>query len=141
MSQPSTEPTTTTTEPAETVEEPTEGTEEMFSRDYVESLRTEAAEARVKAKRATDLELALRDAVKASAARDILQDPAALEWSDDFADDSGLPDAEKIREAAEALAAEKPHLSRVRGDVLQGHRGEESDAGAVDLAGMLRAGA
>ena len=51
------------------------------------------------------------------------------------------PDADKIRAAAEALAAEKPTLARVGGEVLQGHRGDESDAGSVSLADMLKAGA
>ena len=55
-----------------------------------------------------------------------------------ISDENGMPNPDVIREA---LAADKPHLSRVGGDILQGHRGEESDAGDVDLAGMLRAGA
>ena len=114
---------------------------ETFSAEYVADLRAEAAESRVKAKRATDLEQALREAVISKVAGRILQDPSTLEWSDDLADEDGMPDPEKIREAAEALAADKPHLSRVGGETLQGHRGEESDAGAVDLAGLLRAGA
>lgn len=141
MTQPATEPTTEPQEPAEPAQEPAEGAEETFTREYVEQLRTEAAESRVKAKRATDLETALRTAVVEKVAGPILQDATSLEWSDEYADEHGMPDPEKIREAAEALATEKPHLSRVRGDVLQGHRGEESDAGTVDLAGLLRAGA
>jgi hypothetical protein len=49
-----------------------------------------------------------------------------------------MPEPAKIREAAEALAAAGPTLSRVGGEVLQGHRGEESDAGEVDLSGWIK---
>ncbi|MEJ7634313.1 hypothetical protein [Aeromicrobium sp.] len=114
---------------------------ETFTREYVEQLRAEAAEGRIKSKRATDLETALREAVISKVAGSILQDPSSLEWSDNLADEDGMPSPDLIREAAEALAAAKPHLSRVSGPVLQGHRGEDSDAGTVDLAGLLRAGA
>ena len=141
------------TQPIETpepVETPPEGTEppedgrtddETFTAEYVKGLRDEAAQNRVKAKRADDLETALREAVVSKVAGPILQDPSTLPWADELADEHGMPNPDAIREAAEALAANKPHLARVGGDVLQGHRGEESDAGAVDLAGMLRAGA
>jgi len=53
----------------------------------------------------------------------------------------GMLDAEKIRATAESLADEKPKLARVRGDAGQGQGGDESEAGSVDLAGLLRTGA
>ena len=128
-------------------EQPPEGTEEQqepktYDEAYVKGLRDEAAQNRVKAGRATDLETALREAVISKVAASILQDPSTLEWTDEFNDpESGMPNPEAIRDAAEALAADKPHLSRVGGETLQGHRGEDSDAGEVNLAGLLRAGA
>ena len=45
----------------------------------------------------------------------ILQDPSALAWSDERGVEHGMPDADRIKEAAEALAAEKPTLARVGG--------------------------
>jgi hypothetical protein len=111
---------------------------DTFPRSYVEELRAEAAEHRLRAKEADRLRDALRTAVLARACDGILHDP--LPWSDDFDGEDGLPDPEKVREAAEGLAAEKPHLARVRGDAGQGFRGDESDA-VVDLAELLRNGA
>lgn len=114
---------------------------ETFPRSYVEELRAEAAEHRVKSKENAESMETFRNAYRAAvlkeATRDVLAEP--IPWSDDFDGENGLPDAGKIREAAEALALEKPQLARVRGDIGQGFRGEQ-DA-PVDLAGMLRAGA
>lgn len=111
---------------------------DTFPRSYVEQLRSEAAEHRLRAADADKFRDALRAAVLTSQSATLLREPLA--WSDDYDDaETGLPDAEKISEAVQALAAEKPWLSRPAGDVGQGFRGTESDA--VNLADMLRAGA
>lgn len=114
------------------------GGDDSFSRAYVEQLRTEAAESRVKAKRAEELEEALRAAVTAMATQGILADPTDLAWDDRFNGENGMPDQEAIRAAAEELASRKPHLGRVRGDVGAGVRGEEP---MVSLSALLRSGA
>ena len=67
----------------------------------------------------------------------VLAEP--LVWSDEYDGEDGMPDAEKITQAAEALALEKPHLARVNGQIPLGPQGDESDT--VSLAGMLRQGA
>ena len=133
-----------TEEPQEGVEDVEEGTEEprTYTAEEYEAIKEESIANRLKAKRATELETALRAAVIREATRDVLADPEDLAWSDEFNDDeTGLPDPEKITAAAEALTEAKPQLAAVRGDVGAGFRGDESDAAAVDLAGMLRAGA
>lgn len=114
----------------------TEDEGEVFSAEYVKTLRDENAAARVKAKRSDELEAALRTAVIASATSKILVDPEDLPWSDDLADAEGMPNPELIREAATALVEKRPHLGRIQGSAGQGYRGESSDA--VDLAGLLR---
>jgi hypothetical protein len=136
------------TQPVETQQQPEqqetppgeqqEDEPKTYDEDYVKALRDEAATNRVKAGRATELETALREAVVSKVAAGILQDPASLEWSDEFNDEHGMPNPDAIREAAEALAAAKPTLARVGGDVLQGHRGDDSDSGEVDLAGWIK---
>lgn len=108
---------------------------DTFSRDYVEKLRAEAAEARVKAKRADGAEERLRELAVAEAVRDILMDPNDLTWDDDLTDDNGFPDHDKILAAAEELVSRRPHLSRPRGDVGLGRRGESSED--VSLVGIL----
>ena len=124
-----------TTEPAE-VEERT-----YTAPEYAE-LKEESIRHRLKAKEATEALDPTRDALRAAICREasngVLHD--VIGWDDAFNDDDGLPSLEKAREAAEALAVEKPHLGRVRGDAGQGFRGDGSDA-VVDLAGLLRAGA
>lgn len=124
----------TENEPQEPENEP-----DMFSAAYVAELRAEAAEHRVGAKKMTAFRDAYREASIREAAREILADPADLAWSDEFDGEDGMPDSEKISEAAKAFADAKPHLARARGDVGQGFRGDESDS--VDLASLLRAGA
>jgi hypothetical protein len=109
---------------------------DTFPRAYVEQLRAENAARRKEAEQVTPLREALQVAYLRQGCDGILHDP--ISWSDDFNDDDGLPDLDKIKAAAEALAAEKPHLARVRGDAGQGFRGDDSDA--VDLAELLRAG-
>ncbi|WP_051549002.1 hypothetical protein [Nocardioides sp. URHA0032] len=134
-----TEPTSETVAP-ETIQ--TES--DTFPRSYVEELRAEAAEHRTKAREALDevgpLREALRVAYLKQGTAGVLHDHADLPWSDEFNDpETGLPDVATIKAAAGALAADKPHLARVRGDAGQGFRGDASDA--VDLAHLLRAGA
>jgi hypothetical protein len=112
-----------------------------FSREYVEKLRAEAAERRVRAKRAEDLQARLLDAVIREGTAGILEDADDLRRHVDEAtlvDDDGYPDVVKVRAAAETIAATKPHLARRRptGDIDQGARPESS--GDVNLAEMLR---
>lgn len=109
---------------------------ETFPREYVEKLRQENADQRLKAKRSDELEQALRTAVIASATSKILVDPQDLPWTDELADENGFPNPEEIRKAASALVVERPHLGRIQGSAGQGFRGESSDS--VDLAGLLR---
>lgn len=135
-------PTQDLNEPQSTNSEPQTGTEEepdTFPRAYVEQLRQEAAENRKKAEQVSTLREALHAAYLRLGTQGILHDPEALAWSEDFTGEDGLPDVERIRAAAEALAEAQPWLSRPRGDVGQGYRGETSDA--VSLADLLRVGA
>ncbi|QNK52160.1 hypothetical protein H7F30_11055 [Dermacoccus sp. PAMC28757] len=115
--------------------------QDTFSREYVEKLRAEAAEHRVKAKEAQDAlsasVTAYRSLAVEHAAQDILKAPAALEWRDEWATDEGL-DFEAIRTAATEYANQFPHAAKVSGDVGQGYK--DSASTVVDLAGMLRAG-
>ena len=131
--------TNTEAEKAEdTTQEAPETTEvedaETFPREYVERLRKEAAEARVKAKRADELARELFAAKVTATGR--LADPSDLPFSDDL-----VADADALNAAIDALLDAKPHLaSRTpRGDVGQGPTG--GDSGTVDLAALLRAGA
>lgn len=117
---------------------------DTFDRDYVEKLRAEAAEHRVKAKEAQDALDASVSAYRAlavqHAATGILSRPDALGWRDDWTAEDGIKvDLDAIREAATEYADRYPHTAVVAGDVGQGYRGES--ASSVDLAGMLRAGA
>jgi hypothetical protein len=111
---------------------------ETFDRAYVENLRAEAAEHRVKGKRADAIAARLVTSLAASTGR--LADPSDLPYDAALLDDDGVPDAAKVTEAVEALLAAKPHLAsrRPTGDVGQGARGE---ADGVSLAALLRAGA
>lgn len=111
---------------------------ETFSREYVENLRAEAAEQRVKGKRADALAARLATAHAAATGR--LADASDLAFDEALLDDDGLVDPAKVEAAVEALLAAKPHLaSRTpRGDVGQGARPESDE---VSLAGLLRAGA
>ena len=128
---------TTEAEAEETTQEAPEAAQddaETFPRDYVEKLRKEAAEARVKAKRADDLARELFTAKVTATGR--LADPSDLAY-----DEALVADADALNAAIDALLDAKPHLaSRTpRGDVGQGPTG--GDASHVDLAAMLRAGA
>ena len=94
----------------------------------------------MKAKRADDLQERLLAAVVREGAAGILEDPTDLllhRAEADLFDDEGLPDVDKIAEAAHDVASQRPHLARRRptGDIDQVARSEPE---AVDLAGMLR---
>lgn len=125
-------------EPAEGGDDPTEDTTEddadaeaeTFPREYVEKLRKEAADARVKAKRADDLAARLHTALVAATGR--LADPSDLPF-----DDAHLEDADALNAAVDALLARKPHLASRRpvGSIGQG---ATSPADRVSLAGILR---
>lgn len=114
---------------------------DMFPRVYVEKLRRQSAVYRTEGQQAQRDVVLLREALQAAALREgcsgILREPVA--WTEDFIGEDGLPSVERVREAAETLATEKPHLARVRGDAGQGFRGVESDS--VNLAEVLRSGA
>ena len=107
---------------------------ETFPREYVENLRQEAADARVKAKKADELAQALFVARVAATGR--LAGPTDLPFNADL-----LDDADALNAAIDALLDAKPHLaSRTpRGNIGQGPTG--ADTGTVDLAALLRAGA
>ncbi len=108
---------------------------ETFDRDYVEKLRKEAAESRVKAKDRDTLAAALWTAQVAATGR--LADATDIPMPDD----ADPLDVEAITAAVDTLLARKPHLAsrKPRGDVGQGHNGGAT--GGVSLSGMLRAGA
>lgn len=118
-------------EPQDAQETPQEDAE-TFPRAYVEKLRQEAADARVRAKRADDLARELFTARVAATGR--LADPNDLPF-----DDALLADLPALEAAIDELVADHPHYAarRPRGDVGQGATG--SDAGTVNLAGLLRA--
>jgi len=131
-------------EPAETDAEPTEPPDptgdtpedaETFPRAYVEQLRQEAADNRVKAKRGDALAHRLVLAYAQALGR--LADPTDLPYDEELCDDDGIPDPAKIADAVDELLTRKPHLGdrRPRGDIGQGATAAES---SVDLAGMLR---
>jgi hypothetical protein len=113
--------------------------QDTFDRDYVEKLRNEAAEHRTSRKDAEErlgrVQAAYRDVAVSNAVAGVLVDASDLAWSDDFLDDDGLVDAEKVQQAATALLENKPHLGRVRGDVGQGFKARTEE---VSLAAMLR---
>jgi len=103
---------------------------QTFPRGYVERLRHEAAEARVKAKDRDDLAHRLHAALTAATGR--LADPSDLAY-----DDAHLADDEALNAAIDDLLARKPHLAArtPRGDIGQGATPTTT---TVDLAGMLR---
>lgn len=103
---------------------------DTFDRDYVEKLRAEAAEHRVKAKRAE--EYAQEVFYGRVAALGKLADPTDLTY-----DETLLEDRAAMEAAVDELVARKPHLAdrRPTGDIDQGPRPQGQ---TVDLAGMLR---
>lgn len=105
-------------------------TQETFPAEYVRQLRQEAAEARVKAKKADDYAKELFYARVGALGK--LADATDIEYAEGLLDDHPA-----LERAVDELISRKPHLAaRVpRGDVGQGDRGGSAD---VDLAGMLR---
>ena len=118
--------------------EGSESSSESFSREYVIQLRNESRENRLKAQRADFLATEVRRLSIREATRGILTDPESLSWSEDYADtETGLPDHDALRQAAQALAKERPWLSRPRGP-LPG-QGEHSTAPeGLSLSALLR---
>lgn len=110
----------------------TEPTDEQdtFPRSYVDKLRKEAADARVKVKDRDDLAARLHTQLVAANGR--LADPSDLPF-----DEAHLEDADALNAAVDDLLARKPHLASRRpvGDVGQGVSVPTS---SVDLAGILR---
>ena len=103
--------------------------DDMFPREYVEELRREAAEARVKAKRTDDLAARLFVHEVASTGR--LADATDLPFAAELLDDPTALD-----EAITDLLSRKPHLaSRTpKGDIGQGFTNEEPE---FSLMGLL----
>ena len=125
-----------TVEDSETNEDTSE-----TERDEVSKLKDEAAQSRIKARETSEkLQTALerlQAATVASVAAGILSSPQEdLAWSDEWLDDEGWPDADKVREAAEALATRRPALARVRGNVGQGHH--SASHGTPSLSELLK---
>lgn len=116
----------------ETPEDDPEG--DTFPRAYVEKLRKEAADARVRAQKSEELAVALWEARVASLGR--LADPTDLPMPED----ADPLDPEAVTAAVDELLARKPHLaSRVpRGDV---GAGVQHEAAEFSLGGMIRAAA
>lgn len=116
---------------------PPEGEQDTFPREYVEQLRAEAAEARVKRKEASErLEGYARELFTARvAALGKLADPNDLPFNADL-----LEDHAALERAVDDLLQAKPHYAArtPRGDVGQGTTGASS---TVDLAGLLRSAA
>ena len=134
-----TEPTETETpvEPDQTTPDTEDETEannaedpETFPREYVEKLRKEAADARVRAKDRDDLAHRLHGALVTATGR--LADADDLDF-----DEAHLTDTDALNAAIDELLTRKPHLvsRRITGDVGQGAHKDDT---AVDLAGMLR---
>lgn len=93
---------------------------DVFPREYVEKLRKENADARVKAKRADELAQRLQVALVAADGR--LADPHDLPFNADYLDDADL-----LAQAIGELVATRPGLKaqQVRGDVGAGARGSK----------------
>ena len=130
---------TTTTTPdasdaAQGAQDASQGNAETFPREYVEKLRKEAAEARLKAKKADDYARQLFTARVAATGR--LADPNDLPFNTDLVDD--LP---ALEAAIDDLLAQHPHYAArtPRGDIGQGVGAVRHDD--IDLAALLRRGA
>jgi len=111
-------------------DETTEADPETFPREYVEKLRQEAADARVKAKRTDELAQRLHGALVTATGR--LADPSDLPY-----DETHLDDETALTTAIDELLTRKPHLASRRpvGDIGQG---ASASADVVDLAELLR---
>ncbi|WP_281712131.1 hypothetical protein [Dermacoccus nishinomiyaensis] len=117
--------------PAEPADEQTvDDDADAFPRAYVDKLRKEAADARVKAKDRDDIAARLHTSLVAASGR--LADPSDLPF-----DEAHLSDPDALTGALDELLARKPHLASRRpvGDIGQGVSAVTS---SVDLAGILR---
>ncbi len=121
--------------PAESTSEP-ENT--MFSREYVEELRQEAAKHRTNSKKSDELAKRLVTSYVETSGR--LHDPRDLPFSDELLGEDGYPDPAKVTAAVEALIKERPHLAKIRpvGDVGQGVTTEANTSGLAAFGNMLR---
>ena len=117
--------------PAEPADEQTVDEDaDTFPRAYVDKLRKEAADARVKAKDRDEIAARLHTSLVAASGR--LADPSDLPF-----DEAHLSDPDALTAALDELLARKPHLASRRpvGDIGQGVSAVTS---SVDLAGILR---
>ena len=117
------------------IDTPEEGkAEPEFDAAYVSKLRQEAADNRVKAKRADDL---ARQVVRAMARADgRLIDADDLAFDVAFIDDDGMVASDRVVAAIDKLVERKPHLAarRPTGQMAQGARPEPE---RVSLLGLL----
>jgi hypothetical protein len=139
--------TTNTDTTDDTVQEVEPGEDGRYDAEHVRSLRDENAKRRTEAKEARDasdkLRTALLDASIREHARGVLADPTDLPRYVDPAtllDDDGMPDADKIKEAATKLVKEKPHhaAKKATADVGQGPRGEPATKPVDTFGDLLR---
>ena len=117
--------------PAEPADEQTvDDDADTFPRAYVDKLRKEAADARVKVKDRDEIAARLHTSLVAASGR--LADPSDLPF-----DEAHLSDPDTLTAALDELLARKPHLASRRpvGDIGQG---VSAVASSVDLAGILR---
>lgn len=109
--------------------------EETFDRPYVEKLRKEAGDNRVKAKDQEETIDKLQRRLFLNEVKGLgkLADPTDLPYDAELVDD---PD--KLKEAVDDLLARKPHLGRrvPNGDAGLGVGSEHSSG--VDILGMMR---
>ena len=109
--------------------------EPEFDAAYVSKLRQEAADNRVKAKRADDLARQVVRAMTRADGRLIEADDLAFDGA--FIDDDGMVDSDRVVAAIDKLVERKPHLAarRPTGQMAQGARPETEE---VSLLGLLR---
>lgn len=109
--------------------------EQTFDRQYVEKLRKEAGDNRVKAKEQEEVIDKLQRRLFLNEVKGLgkLADPTDLPYDAELVDD---PD--KLKEAVDDLLARKPHLGRrvPNGDAGLGVGSEHSSG--VDILGMMR---
>ena len=116
-------------------QEPETNENETFSREYVEELRSEAAQYRTRAKSADKYREALWAARVAADGRLVDADDLPMP------DDADPLDADAVSAAVDELIERKPHLKRreAAGVVGQGLTDPQDDS-AVSLTSWLRAG-
>lgn len=104
-----------------------------FDADYVKSLRAEAAEYRVKAKRAEALAAQALAALAAADGR--LIDPSDLHYDESLTNKDGTLDPDKVTEAIGELIRSKPHLMKQRPTtpVAQGPRPAPTEPNLLQL--------